>query len=1128
MRIVVDLQACQSPDGRIRGVGRYCLSLSLALARNSRGHEVWIALNGAMPESVGTVRDLFAGVVPAERIVSWEGLAPTASINPENASRGLVAEHLRELFLEGLNADVVLTASMVDGFVDSVVTSVPKHSSSLQVAILFDLIPLIMPDIYLALEGQSPWYMRKVDHLSHCDLLLGISDSACGEAVRMLGVDRDRVVNISAAVSADFCRSSTALSASAVGAKYGVNKSFVMYAGGFDPRKNLERLVEGYAALGQEVRKGHQLVMVGNIAPKELNELTAAREKFGLGPDELVFTGFVSDAELIRLYNACALYVFPSTHEGFGLPALEAMSCGAVVIGANATSLPEVIGMDDALFDPEDVRDMTRKLTEGLTDDAFRTRMLEHATRQVKKFSWTASAEHAWEAIESAIEKKSSRVRSADDRPVAPASVRNDRVALLVAQPPSEATLATVSRLSPARVDVFGDVPGSDSSSLPSGWTARAFPGFDAASFDTVVVNVLDAAKVATLLLAVRGLPATLTLESEHVPAVFEELASHDPTFLAGMLYRWGGYRALDVLGETSLERFDDLPSSILAYGDAAWREGLHAPSAGGHAIDAIVDLPGVREWPPAEIGRLAMAIAANAPNRSPLRTLFVDISHLVIEDAKTGIQRVVRHIVAELLASPPLGFRVEPVYIQPDGVFRYARSYCVNRFHPGITLPADLPVAFQPGDTFVGLDLAAHLVPYLRDTYVRMRSRGVEIHFVVYDLLPLLRPDCFDQNGLPTFRLWYEAISELSDGIICISRTVADEFKQWLPQSMPVRGRPLRLGWFHLGADLVPTADAADISGVLPFDLKGRPTFLMVGTIEPRKGHAQTLAAFELLWAAGHDINLVLIGKPGWRVESLVASLRSHVESGERLLWMERADDTQLIAMYQEASALLAPSEGEGFGLPLIEAAQYGRPIIARDLPVFKEVAGEHAFYFSGVRPEAMAAAIDEWLGLFARGEAPASTGLPWLTWRKSARQLAEVAVEGRWYDAWMPGSIRHFVASDYRAEASTGELRRGQRFSAQAPGLLYATPPFEMSAGSYEVRVVGERAGSEGSAWVDVEAHGGSWRLASELLTAGEGTIALVQVRLAEDVRDLRVRLMVDRDADVTFTSVEISPAA
>jgi len=1128
MRVVVDLQGCQSPDGRIRGVGRYCLSLTTALARNPRDHELWIAVNGVMPESVGTIRDLFSGIVPAERIVSWESLAPTAHMWPDNRQRGLVAERLREQFLESLAPDVVLTASMVDGFVDSVVTSVPPRSRALQVAILFDLIPLAMPDAYLVKEGQSAWYMRKIDHMKRCDLLLGISASACDEAVRMLGSSPQRVINISAAVSDDFRRLPGPLSASAVGRKHGIGKPFVMYAGGFDPRKNLVALVEAYAALPPVVRAGHQLVMVGNIDTLEFDELTAARDVYGLGKDELVFTGFVSDVELIRLYNTCALYVFPSTHEGFGLPALEAMSCGAVVIGASTTSLPEVIGADEALFDPYSVADITAKILEGLTDESFRARMREHAAAHIRNFSWASSAERAWVAIEAAVAQ---RPFPETEAPAADPSKNAPRVALLAASAMAASELALVVGYEPHQVDVFYQGRSANLGHLPAGWSLHALGAFVPDSFDAIVVKVDDSADMPGLLRAAERSPAILAIRTAHLPTTFQALAQDDPVLLAAMLYRWGGYRALETLQGEGASRFEGLPSNVLAFGDPAWRamdDGAERQAACMSLVTELVALPGVARWPAPEIGRLAMAISANQPPRTEEKALYVDISHLVTEDAKTGIQRVVRHIVAELMATPPPGYRVEPIYIQPDGVFRYARAYCVNRFYPSITLPDDSPVEFQPGDTFVGLDLAAHLVPYLRDTYVRMRSRGVNIHFVVYDLLPLLRPDCFDQAGLPTFRLWYEAIAELADGIICISRTVADEFKRWLPQAMPMRGRPLRIGWFHLGADLVPTAAADDVAGVLPFDLADKPSFLMVGTIEPRKGHAQTVAAFEILWARGHDVNLVLIGKPGWRVEALVGRLREHPEAGKRLFWLERADDTQLIAMYQTASALLAPSEGEGFGLPLIEAAQYGRPIIARDLPVFQEVAGEHAFYFSGTEPAAMADAIERWLALFVRGEAPGSSAMPWLTWRESAQQLAEVAVDGRWYEAWMPGALRHFVASDYRAQASVGELSRGQRQASGAPGLLFGTPAIGMSAGEYEVHVLGTRTGSHGDAWIDVEARDGTWRLASTHLTEGDGTIGRLEVRIPEDVRDLRVRIMVDGDAEVTFTSLDILPIA
>ncbi len=173
-----------------------------------------------------------------------------------------------------------------------------------------------------------------------------------------------------------------------------------------------------------------------------------------------------------------------------------------------------------------------------------------------------------------------------------------------------------------------------------------------------------------------------------------------------------------------------------------------------------------------------------------------------------------------------------------------------------------------------------------------------------------------------------------------------------------------------------------------------------MVGTIEPRKGHRQALAAMELLWTDKVDANLVIVGKQGWNTDDLAKRIREHPEYNKRLFWLPGISDEMLEQVYRCTSALLAASEGEGFGLPLIEAAQHGLPIIARDIPVFREVAGENAYYFCGDDPLVLANALQSWLSL---GDAvPASTGIRRLTWRESSRQLLDVVLGKRWYRSW------------------------------------------------------------------------------------------------------------------------------
>ena len=436
-------------------------------------------------------------------------------------------------------------------------------------------------------------------------------------------------------------------------------------------------------------------------------------------------------------------------------------------------------------------------------------------------------------------------------------------------------------------------------------------------------------------------------------------------------------------------------------------------------------------------------------------RQLLVDISTLAQVDAGSGIQRVTRAILREWLLDPPQGWSVEPIYATAEGyryarrftcqflnnestlpeprLYRYARhftnQFLVNRFmlsNPrvyryvhriarrllgtGKTWADDAPVDAWAGDVFVGLDLAAHLVPQREGFFADLRACGIAIVFVVYDLLPVLKPDCFPDGMTLLFPPWLRSIARVADGLICISRATLDDLRDWLNAEQPERQRPLRLGYFHMGADVdnsCPSTGLPVDAGEILQCLQERATFLMVGTVEPRKGHAQTLAAFERFWAKGHDVNLVIVGKQGWTVEALAKRLRRHREAGRRLFWLQGISDEYLERIYAASTCLIAASLAEGFGLPLIEAARYKLPIIARDIPVFREVAGDHVFYFSGDKPENLAEAISQWLSLHAEGNAPKSDDLPWLTWQQSAKTLEAMLMDEKhpqWTHAWQP----------------------------------------------------------------------------------------------------------------------------
>ena len=424
--------------------------------------------------------------------------------------------------------------------------------------------------------------------------------------------------------------------------------------------------------------------------------------------------------------------------------------------------------------------------------------------------------------------------------------------------------------------------------------------------------------------------------------------------------------------------------------------------------VKDIAAIPGPAQPSNADLADVAGAIAVNQ-GVSATRQLLVDVSALVNADLRTGIQRVVRSVLLALIADPPAGWRIEPVFSTGSNhPYHYARSFALGFIEETGLALEDAPVDLRPGDTFLGLDLFTNGTSQNEDLLQSMRDHGVSIYFVVFDILPMLRPDVFPFGTEQYFGDYLRTITRVADGLLCISRSVADELIGWMEREHIKRLAPLDVGYFHLGADIgasAPSTGLPEHAAHVFAQVAARPSFLMVGTVEPRKGHAQALAAFELLWQQGVDANLVIVGKQGWMVEKVVERMAAHPEKERRLFWLPGVSDEMLEQLYTSCAALLAPSEGEGFGLPLIEAAQHTIPIVARDLPVFREVAGVHAHYFSGHEPADLAASIEAWLALHRAGTAPSSAGMPWLTWKESAQQVLNAVERQQWYKQVRPG---------------------------------------------------------------------------------------------------------------------------
>lgn len=364
--------------------------------------------------------------------------------------------------------------------------------------------------------------------------------------------------------------------------------------------------------------------------------------------------------------------------------------------------------------------------------------------------------------------------------------------------------------------------------------------------------------------------------------------------------------------------------------------------------------------------------------------TLFVDISEVYYQDHKTGIQRVVRSVMQEMQSMTDMKYTIVPVVVtDQDGYWD-----CRLADNPELR-----PVP-KGTDIFFGLDLSGRVThAYQNGLFNEWNQIGVKFYFVIYDILPLYHPQWWPDLTYDHHHAWFVNVLSMSDKLICISQSVQNSVRQWIKDNNPKVKPGQTIDWFHLGSDIKnsqPSKGLPDNYQDVLAQLDSSKSFLMVGTIEPRKGHRQAFEAFKELWAAGHDYTLVIVGKEGWLVEDLVSEMREFQQTSNKLVLLQGISDEYLEAIYEHSNCLLIPSEGEGFGLPIFEASYYEMPIIARDIEVFREVAGEHAFYFDNVKdPSALSKCILEWAAGNDKGTTPDSKLIKSLTWKESTNVL-------------------------------------------------------------------------------------------------------------------------------------------
>ncbi|MFV0258981.1 MAG: glycosyltransferase [Acidimicrobiales bacterium] len=515
MTVVYDLLGFQNRDHGERGIARYVLHLALAIERHDPHLISQYLVHPRLPFPPGAEALLATGkVVRTDR---------------REASRAPAA------------GGVYIAPSLFEKLgdrVDYVYPAWARAPAWRSVAVVYDLIPALYPAWYLSHPLAAYSYPVRTATLAAVDHLLAISEATAADAAGLLGVERDRITVINAGADerfapADRPAAEVAAELATSGRVPGLRPGYLLLPTGIDPRKNVEVSIEAYGRLDPALRRAHQLVVTCRLDDNGRDLLDDLAATYGV-TDDLLATGFVSDADLVTMYQGAHLVAFTSLYEGFGLPVLEAMQCGAPVICSDTSSLVEVQTDPEARFDPSSADAVAAAYRRGLTDEAFRQRLIDQVPPD---YSWDDSAARTIPVIERLYAETVSR----------PAGLPRPRLAVVTPLPPQGSGIATyAARLLAylprfAEITVFTDAAADgepDAHPIPS-VEIQTIDRFDAiaqggGAFDQVVYFLGNSQFHVSALELLRRQPGVVLFHEARLTNLYNHLWRRDPERLVG------------------------------------------------------------------------------------------------------------------------------------------------------------------------------------------------------------------------------------------------------------------------------------------------------------------------------------------------------------------------------------------------------------------------------------------------------------------------------------------------------------------------------------------------------------------------------------------------------------------
>lgn len=278
----------------------------------------------------------------------------------------------------------------------------PSKKSAIYLSTIHDLIPYIMPETVG--RGYLKRFISQMPQIiQNSDMIITVSEFSKRDIIRIFDVEEDKVKVTPLAADEYFKPMDKETAKEYLKIKYNIEGEFLLYLGGFSPRKNVKSILVAFSRIHKNLSKDNKVVIIGP-SKDDHSYLIGLCDSLGI-KDKVIFTGYVPYEDLPYFYNSCSVFVYPSLYEGFGLPPLEAMSCRAPVITSNVSSIPEVVGDGAVLINPFDTEELVGAMEKVIEDDNIRNDIAERGYIRSKEFSWSKTAAMTLNVYEEAYAK---------------------------------------------------------------------------------------------------------------------------------------------------------------------------------------------------------------------------------------------------------------------------------------------------------------------------------------------------------------------------------------------------------------------------------------------------------------------------------------------------------------------------------------------------------------------------------------------------------------------------------------------------------------------------------------------------------------------------------------------------